>query len=93
MRDHLDVILADVYLPNAVEVIGRIKQQVKDTDMHIKQSTKPIDRSTESWKRRHFDPVEFEPSMWDDKPGLFIAVVVIVAIISLIVSTLDYWGK
>lgn len=91
MRD-LDDLAADVWLPDAVEVIGRIKQNMKDTDMHIKEAQTPR-KSTESWQRRHFNPVELEPSMWDDKPGLFIGAVVIVSIISLIVSTLDYWGK
>jgi hypothetical protein len=92
MRD-LDNLAADVWLPDAVEVIGRIKLNIRDTDMHIKQSTKPIDRSTESWKRRHFDPLELEPTMLEDKSGLFIAAGVIVSIISAVVMTLDYWGK
>jgi hypothetical protein len=91
MRD-LDNLAADVWLPDAVGVISRIKQNMKDTDMHIKEAQTPR-KATESWQRRHFNPVELEPSMWDDKPGLFIAAVVIVSVISLIVSTLDYWGK
>jgi hypothetical protein len=87
-----DRIIADAWMPEAVEVIRSIKQNIQDTDMYIKKAQTPR-KATESWQRRHFNPVEFEPTMREDRSGLFIAAVVIVAIISAVVMTLDYWGK
>jgi hypothetical protein len=91
MRDHLDDILADIYYPDAVALIDRIKQKMHDDDERAERIR--IKQTSDTWMREHFSPVDLEPSIWDDRPGLFIAVVVIVSIISLIASTLDYWGK
>jgi len=92
MRDHLDAILADVVFSDAAEIIHRIKLNIRDTDMHIKEAQTPR-KQTESWQRRHFNPVELEPTMSEDRSGMFIAAVVIVAVISAVVMTMDYWGK
>jgi hypothetical protein len=92
MRDHLDAIIADVVFSDAAEIIRRIKQNMKDTDMHIKEAQTPR-KATESWQRRHFNPVEFEPTMREDRSGLLIVAAVIVAVIGVAVSTMDYWGK
>jgi len=92
MRDHLDAILADVVFSDAAEIIHRIKLNIRDTDMHIKEAQTPR-KQTESWQRRHFNPVEFEPTMREDRSGLLIVAAVLVAVIGVAVSTMDYWGK
>lgn len=91
MRDYLDDILADVYYPDAVALTDSIKAKMQKDDERAKRIR--IKQTSDTWMREHFNPAEFEPSIWDDKPGLFIAAVVIVSVISLTVSTLDYWGK